>query len=150
MRDARNYLGWSLDSMNPQTWISWVTGRPLSRYGYPRVSFHTANTNSDSQYDTHQKRPKTSCCVKVTRSINLAKQGYCNHFVCLSVYLFICFLCVRYATQHNTWNITRNIMMLYHEAFMYFLLGEGGGGRGVPRWGEVRWGEMRWGEVRGG
>ena len=57
---------------------------------------------------------------------NLAKQGYCNHFVCL----FICFLCVRYATQHNTWNITRNIMMLYHEAFMYFLFGES---RGVLR-----------------
>ena len=71
--------------------------------------------------------------------INLAKQGYCNHFVCLliclsvylficlSVYLFICFLCVRYATQHNTWNVTRNVMMLYHEAFMYFLLGESRG-----------------------
>ena len=33
----------------------------------------------------------------------------------------------------NTWNITRNIMILYHEVFMYFLLrlgkgrGEGGG-----------------------
>ena len=63
--------------------------------------------------------------------VNLAKQGYCNHFVCLficlSVYLFICFLCVRYATQHNTWNITRNVMMLYHEAFMYFILGESRG-----------------------
>ena len=73
--------------------------------------------------------------------INLAKQGYCNHFVCmsvclsvcLSVYLFICFLCVRYATQLNTWDITRDSMMLYHETFMYFLLGEWEGGRGVLR-----------------
>ena len=46
-----------------------------------------------------------NCWSKMSNIINLAKQGYCNHFVCL----FICFLCVRYATQHNTWNITRKI-----------------------------------------
>ena len=84
--------------------------------------------------------------------INLAKQGYCNHFVCLSVYLSIClsvclFVCLFsvcpesiyiyiYIYTYYAWNITRSIMMLYHEAFMYFLLGEAG-------WGEVRW-------VRGG
>ena len=32
--------------------------------------------------------------------INLAKQGYCNHFVCLSVCLSVCFLCVRHTMQY--------------------------------------------------
>ena len=56
--------------------------------------------------------------------VNLAKQGYCNHFVCLSVCLFVCFLCVRSVDIYthawkNTWHTTRNIMMLYHEVLMY-------------------------------
>ena len=49
----------------------------------------------------------------------------CNHFVCLSVcpvYLFS--VCVHIYILRNT----GDIMMLYHEAFMYFLLGEGGQG----------------------
>ena len=45
-------------------------------------------------------------------------------FVCLSVCLSVCFLCVRNVDIYthawkNTWNTTRNIMMLYHEVFMY-------------------------------
>ena len=55
--------------------------------------------------------------------INLAKQGYCNHFVCLSVCLSVCFLCVRSVDIYthawkNTWNTTRNIMLLYHSALL--------------------------------
>ena len=37
--------------------------------------------------------------------------------------------------SYNTWNITRNIMILYHEVLMYFILGLGGGGS------EIRGGE---------
>ena len=47
---------------------------------------------------------------------NLAKHGYCNHFICLSV----CFMCVQCVYMlHNTWYI----IILYHEVFIYFLLG---------------------------
>ena len=64
--------------------------------------------------------------------INLAKQGYCIQFVCLCVCVSVCvcvcvclcvFPCVHGQPYiymlHNTWNI----MILYHEVFMYFLLG---------------------------
>ena len=39
---------------------------------------------------------------------------------------------------HNTWNITRNIMILYHEVSMYFPEGRGWEGKG----GEGRGGLM--------
>ena len=73
----------------------------------------------------------TNCPIALI--FNLAKQGYCNHFVCLCVCVSVCVsVCPRSASiyiPHNTWNI----MILYHEVFLYFLLGreaEGRGGRG--------------------
>ena len=68
-------------------------------------------------------------------------------FVCLSVYLSVfCVsgMCSNIYIPHNTWNITRNIMILCHEVFMYFLLG----GVGVE-WGGVKRGEGVVWEVRG-
>ena len=65
--------------------------------------------------------------------INLTKQGYCIQLVCLCVCLF---LCVRSGPVCTCYTIHG---ILYHEVFMYFLLGStqliiysasGGGGRG--------------------
>ena len=68
--------------------------------------------------------------------------------MCVSVCLCV-FPCVHGQPYiymlHNTWNI----MILYHEVFMYFLLGKGRGGR-QGRGGEERGGEERGGEKGGG
>ena len=50
--------------------------------------------------------------------INLAKQGYCIHFVCVCVCVCVCvsvFPCVQVEVIHGT--------LWYHDVFMYYLLG---------------------------
>ena len=66
--------------------------------------------------------------------------------VCVCLCVFPCVHGQPYIYMlHNTWNI----MILYHEVFMYFLLGKGRGG-GQGKAGEGRGGEERGGEERGG
>ena len=70
--------------------------------------------------------------------------------VCVCLCVFPCVHGQPYIYMlHNTWNI----MILYHEVFMYFLLGKGRGGdrgrQGRGGEGEGRGGEGRGGEGRG-
>ena len=85
--------------------------------------------------------------------INLAKQGYCNHFVCLSVCLSICLSVCLFSVCPESIYIhvhTTQHMEYYTEHYdviswsiHVFLLGEAGCGE--VRWGG--WGEVRWGRV---
>ena len=76
---------------------------------------------------------------------NLAKQGYCNHFVCLSVCLSVCFLCVRNQyiyTYYATHGILHGALWCYimkHSCIFFWEK------QGEVRWGG--WGEVRWGRV---